>query len=177
MAVLPSVSIDILPEKLEDFVALRDRVAVTPQGGAAVLVAALLLYVRDRDLGLQCLSAIMTHERLSEGHGGYDGRRVRTADAQHVAGQFKKQTYLPASYIKGATPANGYELPAPPYVVECSGNPYSGDLESGTYKVFVECSGASTPRPVTLKRDQQGLWKAHEWSTLTVGIQRPATTA
>jgi hypothetical protein len=55
-----------------------------------------------------------------------------------------------------------------------SDNPHSGDPETGTFKVFITSSGASSPRPVTVKRNDKGIWKAYEWSTLIVGVEPPA---
>ncbi len=52
----------------------------------------------------------------------------------------------------------------------------NGNRETGQYKVFVACSGAELPRPVTLKKNDQGLWKASEWSSLLVGVMPPMTT-
>lgn len=65
-------------------------------------------------------------------------------------------------------------MPAPPYEIACSGNPHSGDAAASGVTVFVACSGAKTPRPVTMRRDDQGIWKAEEWSSLIVGIWNPA---
>jgi Domain of unknown function (DUF6935) len=171
---LPSVQLDHLPISLDQFVAWRDRVATTPQGGAAALVVALLLYAGDKALGEQCLAAAVDRARQVEGSGGYQGWRLHTTDRRLIESQIGKQAYLPRSYVQGATPANGYTLPAPPYLFEFSANQYSGDPVAGPYKVFVACSGAASPRPVTLRRDQAGLWQAQEWSSLVVGIQFPA---
>ena len=174
MAVLSPVHIDQLPCSVEEFTALRDQVAITPQGGAAMMVVALLLYTENEDLGRQCLTVAVDQARLQDGPKGYKGRQLSTPDLQRIQLQVKGKEYLARSYIRGATPANGYALPQPPLVVECSDNPYSGSVESGTYNVFVACSGADTPRPVTAKRNDKGIWKASEWSTLIVGIKAPA---
>jgi len=52
----------------------------------------------------------------------------------------------------------------------------SGNRETGQYKVSVTCSGAELPRPVTLKKNDKGLWKASEWSSLLVGVIPPMMT-
>jgi hypothetical protein len=177
MAPLQSVQIDELPQSIEAFVTLRDRVAQTPQGGAAMMVVALLAYAHDEALGRQCLAAAVDRGRLDEGPDGYKGRQLRTSDMRRIETQIGRQPYLPKSYVKGTTPENGYRLPALPYVFEFSDNPYSGDIESGTYKVFVACSGAASPRPVTLNRSGRGIWKAYEWSSLIVGVSEPVQEA
>lgn len=169
MPALESVTLAAFPRSIEEFVALRDQVAATPQGGAAMMVVALLLYAQDESLGAPCLAAAVAGERLSEG-GGYQGWRMRRSDLQRIADQLRQQPYLPQSYIQGTSPANGYQLPAPPYVLTFTSNPYSGDPAAGRFKVFVACSGAATPRPVTVKRNALGLWQAYEWSSLVVGV-------
>jgi hypothetical protein len=72
--------------------------------------------------------------------------------------------------VQGATPENGYQLPNLPYHLSFTRNPYSGKDESGLVKVFIACSGASTARPISLKRGTDGLWRGWEWSTLLVGV-------
>jgi hypothetical protein len=168
------VSLLSLPRSIEEFVALRDQVATTPQGGAAMTVVALLLYARDETLGGQCLAAAVAAERLSEGGGGYQGWRLRRSDLQRMHEQLANQPFLPNAYILGTRPEDGYALPAPPYRLEFSANRYSGDPTEGRFKVFVACSGAATPRPVTVRRNALGIWQAAEWSSLIVGIARPA---
>jgi hypothetical protein len=138
-----------------------------------MMVVALLAYGGNEELGRQCLTVAVDRGRLQEGDKGYKGWQLSVRDLERVRLQVRDKTYLPKSYINGATPENGYTLPAPPYVVTCSDNPHSGDVDSGTYKVFVACSGASSPRPVTVKRNNKGFWKASEWSSLLVGVKPP----
>ena len=176
MAELASVQIEQLPTSVEEFVALRDQIAQSPQGGAAMMVLALLTYTNDNVLGQQCLTIAVDRERLQEGDKGYKGWQLSNSSLQRVRSQLEGKPYLPRSYIEQAMPENGYALAEPPYVVICSDNPYSGEIDSGTYKVFVTCSGASSPRPITLKRNDKGLWKASEWSSLLVGIREPVQT-
>jgi len=173
MKLLQSVQVGQLPQSTEEFIVLRDRIAQAPQGGAAMMIVALLVYAEDEDIGWQCLSAAVDRERLEEGPRGYRGRRLRASDARLIESQVGKQPYLPRSYVEGATPENGYRLPAVPYELAFSANPYSGDPDSGTYKVFSSCSGASSPRPITVRRNERGLWKAYEWSSLLVGVMKP----
>jgi hypothetical protein len=172
MAVLDPVEIDELPQSVEAFIALRDKVADVSQGGAAMMVVALLVYVEDEELGRQCLAIAVDREKLSEGPKGYNGWQLRASDIWLLHSQIKSKPYIPRSYVKGAMPDNGYQLPGY-FVFEFSDNPHSGDPERGTHKVFINSSGASSPRPVTVKRNDKGIWKAYEWSTLIVGVQEP----
>ncbi|MBN1179306.1 MAG: hypothetical protein JXD18_08850 [Anaerolineae bacterium] len=173
MTNLPLVHIDAVPQSVEEFLALRDAIAHTPEGGAAAMVAALLTFAEGERLGQQCLAIAVDRETLQEGPNGYDGWQLGIAQMRLVKGQLRAMPHLPRSYVQGTAPENAYRLPAPPYVVACSTNPYSGEPESGTLKVFVACSGADSPRPVTLKRNNRGIWKAAEWSSLVTGIRPP----
>jgi hypothetical protein len=173
MAVLEPVEVAELPQSVEAFIALRDQVAEVPQGGAAMIVVALLMYTEDEELGRQCLAIAVDRDKLSEGPKGYDGWQLRASDIWLLHSQIKGKPYIPRSYVKESAPENGYRLPATPYVFEFSDNPHSGDPETGMYKVFIVSSGASSPRPVTVKRNDKGTWKAYEWSTLIVGVQEP----
>jgi hypothetical protein len=170
---LDPVQIDALPHSIEEFLALRDEVAKEPQGGAAMMVVALFTYVEDEMLGRQCLAIAASRERLEEGPKGYKGWQLRASDVWLLHTQIKGKDYVLKSYVKGTSPENGYELPAPPYEFTFNENPHSGDPGMGTYKVFITSSGASSPRPVTVKRNDEGIWKAYEWSTLIVGVEPP----
>ena len=173
MAQLDPIKIDSLPESVDEFVELRDRVATVPQGGAAMMVVALFAYVKDEMLGRQCLAVAASRERLEEGPKGYKGWQLRASDVWLLHTQIKGKEYVLRSYIEGTSPENDYELPESPYTFTFTDNPHSGDPERGSFKVFVDSSGASSPRPVTVKRNDKGIWKAYEWSTLIVGVEPP----
>ena len=175
MTVSQFVEVKKPASSVEEFISLRDQVACTPEGGAVMMIMALLAYVEDADLGRQCLTIAVDRGRLASGPKGYKNLQLSRSGLQRIEMQIEKQVYLPSSYVKGASPENGYRLPDPPYTFQCSDNRYSGDASSGTYKLFVSCSGASSPRPVTVKMNDKGIWKASEWSSLIVGIQAPQT--
>jgi hypothetical protein len=86
--------------------------------------------------------------------------------------QLGRAPWIADSYFSGATPENGYTPPREK-VVSMSTNPYSGTREEGSVKYFVQCSGADSPRPVTVRRREDGSWYPWEWSSLIVGIVEP----
>ena len=174
MTLPPHIQIDQVPQSAEEFIALRDQIATTPQGGAAAMVVALLIYANDEQLGLQCLTIAVDRDRLEEGIAGYRGWQLRRRDIRRIETQIKAGPHIPRSYIEKATPENGYSLPDLPYVLTFSTNPYSGDPDAGAYKLFISCSGASSPRPITVRRNHRGIWKASEWSSLISGVKAPA---
>lgn len=151
---------------LDELLGLQDKIGKTPEGGAAVLIAALLAWAQDDPKAESYLATALACGQLECG-------QLRLADRQRLARQLKGREATIHSYIQGATPENGYKLPEPPYKLTLTRNPYSGEESSGRVKVFVACSGASTPRPITLKRESDGVWRGHEWSSLLVGVAAP----
>ncbi len=177
MAVEPVVRVGALPSSVEEFVALRDELAQTPEGGAAMMVVALLAYAKEEDVGAQCLAATVDHKRLQEGSKGYRGWQLRLRDLQMIDLQVGGRSYMPRSYIQGAVPENSYMLPEPPYELRFVPSPHGGDRDADVFKVFIVSSGADSPRPVTLHRSRRGIWKAYEWSSLLSGMRAPLEEA
>jgi hypothetical protein len=171
------VEIPTLPQDIESFRHLRDSLAVTPEGGASMMVLALLCYAQNPDapLGAQALTVAVDRSRLVEEAGGYQGWALGQRDLRRIDEQLRTSPWIPNSYLVGTSPADGYALPELPYQIRVTRNPYSGDAASDRVKVFVASTGAASPRPVTLSRNNRGVWKAAEWSSLVVGIAPPRT--
>lgn len=169
---IPSVEIDNVPQSIEAFTEMRNNIATTPQGGAAMFILALKIYTENPELGEKCLIVMVDKGVRRENPNGYKGYTLLNTDMNLIRRQLAKQQYIPKSYISGATPDNAYEVNLP-YMFKFSVNRYSGTVESGNIKLFVACSGASTPRPIRMKINSSGIWKASEWSSLVVGIRKP----
>ena len=88
--------------------------------------------------------------------------------------QLKKNSYVIRSYFSGTSPENNYSIPEKNLESVLSTNRYSGTAEEGKVKFFVDCSGADSPRPITVKRNSHQEWYTHEFSSLIVGIRAPA---
>jgi hypothetical protein len=168
------ITLASVPQNTSEFLALRDQLASTPQGGAAVFVAALLVYASDTRLGLQCLTIAIDLSRLQDGSAGIKGKEPTKRDQQSFRDYVGSRPYLARSYVQGTSPENGYELAPPPLRVRIKDQP--GDLQPDKARVFVYCTGADSPRPIRLSRNASGTWKASEWSSLLVGIRPPASS-
>ncbi len=161
------IRIDPIPETVDAFLVLRNRLATTPEGGAAIFLTALLGYTRDKALGRKFLTIALDRSELDRGD-DYKGFSPGRGFEYHL-GRFKP--HWPWAYLKGARKENGYKV-APPYVVVVSRNRFSGDEASGRVKVFVHVAGAR-PRPVTMRRNAKGLWKASLVSSFFLGSPLP----
>lgn len=171
---LPPVTVDAMPTTVAQFTALRDRIATTPEGGAASFIIALNMYAVNPEEGLKALIVAAELSRLnrSTAPNSYSGFALLAGDLDLIRRQIGRATYIPRSYFAGATPQNGYNVDAP-YTLNFQTNRYSGDPAGGKVKVFVACGGADSPRPITVIRNQNGIWKAKEWSSVLVGIRAP----
>lgn len=165
------ISISELPETIKEFIKLRDKIAITPEGGAVVFTIAMIIYSEDKKLGLKCLTAILANDgtMLMKDKKGYKGYSP-AAFNMYLIKRVDNKPFIPQSYVNGSVPANGYQLPSFPYKFELSRNKYS-KVDEITIKVYIACGGAASDRPVKLTRNNKGIWKVKEFSSFVLDIQ------
>jgi len=156
---MPDVVLHDVPTDASQFSEKLRTLGESPEGAAASVIIALALMAMDRELGRKCIAA--ADPSLPES-------RFR-----FVEERLEGKEYLPNSYILGTSPENRYLPQQPPLVMRFSTNPHSGDPAQGRVKLFVECSGADSPRPITVEKNREGLWTAVEWSSILSGIRPP----
>ncbi|MDH5680423.1 MAG: hypothetical protein OEZ36_02470 [Spirochaetota bacterium] len=172
---LAVVTVDSIPSSISEFISLRDRIGKTPQGGATLMIIALYIYGNNESLGLQCLTLAIDKKWIQKGKKGYKGYQPKNADIMRFKMRIKgKNAYKVRSYFQGATPANGYKLPNPPYKFQWGLNPYS-DKKKKLFKLMIKSTGADNPRPLTVHPNSKGIYKAYEWSSMTLGVRKPAS--
>lgn len=130
----------------------------TPEGAAAACIFALSIFSQDKKDGEKALKIV--NPNMSQGI------------IQLAKSQLASSPWLMGSYFTGTDPGKGYKLPDI-LEFEFTRNRYSGSEEEGSVKVFTACTGAASPRPVTLKKRPDGTWYPHEWSSLIVGVVAP----
>jgi hypothetical protein len=163
-----AIQIDALPSTVEKFIELRDNLAKTPEGGAAMFVLAMIACVQDQELGTQFFTLMLEQEQLMK----TDKGQVPNNAFKNWLKRLKEMPHLGHSYILGTTPDAKYVLPAAPYQLEITRNPYSVIKENEVIKVFVKCSGADSARPIRM-RLENGIWKASEYSSLFTAMRAP----
>ena len=101
-------------------------------------------------------------------------RPLNGIDKQFLKDRFRGKEYLMRSFFAGSSPENNY-TPSMPYRVVVSENPYSrSQLADGYLTLYVNCSGADSPRPLKLrKKPSTGQWFLWE-QQLLAGIRIPA---
>ena len=139
-----------LPKNLEELQALPQADLKTPEGTAALTVAALAVYPTDHEECYRMLDFLRGPRPLSN----YEKQFIRDRFMDNG-------DYLVMSYFKGATPANNY-TPNRPYKITVSSNPYSFTTDSEGYKwctLYVTSGGADSPRPIKLRQKKStGEW-------------------
>lgn len=158
------------PKTVDEFLKVRDEIATTPEGGAFVFLLAMATYAEDVELGETFFTIALDQSHLNTDAKGYKGHKPSRGQ-EYLFKRLTTRAHLPRSYFAGATPANHYSI-QPPYKAAFSRN-RSSELAEDRIKVFVACSGADSSRPITLQKNDKGIWKALETSTLFVDIRKP----
>lgn len=133
-----------LPTDVEQLRAMADM--RTPFRTAALSVLAFLQYENDVQSAIDMVNFLKGPQPLS------------VMDTQFIRDRLRGKGYVVRSYFRGTSPANNYTLPAPPYAIEVSDNPYSY-VNDGYAVLYLKSSGADSPRPVTLRlKPSTGEW-------------------
>ncbi len=172
------IKIDKIPATAEEFITLRDRIATTPEGGAAIFVVALLKYAEDQTIGEQFLTIAIDAKWLIDKPTGYKGKSPGVRYMQALKERIAGKPYVARSYIQGTSPENGYKLQTPLTIkiLEQEGDKAANaqrKAANGLVKLFVYSTGADRPRPIEVNQNDKGLWKAYNWGSLEVGVRPP----
>jgi hypothetical protein len=170
-----------LPTSPEELVTLRDQLAKDPWGGAAIAVYALMNWDADAPRGESMLVLAISERNVGKAKGAA-ASAPGTYKGYALSGAFKawlrlgeRYKHCARSYAVGATPENRYTFDPAAVTLRFKKQDHAvGTIESGTYKVFVCTSGADSCRPITLKRNKHGVWKADEMSSLLAGCKAMA---
>lgn len=150
-----------LPQNLVQLQALPQADITKPEYTAALTIAALCMYPKDKEACFEMLTFLHGPKGLS------------TFDKQFIADRFRDKDYVPRSYFAGAVPENNYE-PAVPYTLNLFENPYSRDhIEEGYLTLHVKSGGADSARQVKLRQKAStGQWFLWE-QFLLADIRKP----
>ncbi len=135
---LTEIQIPNLPETKEDFQALLIQQIGTPQGAAAVFVVALNILLKDADLGRSCLDMIRLGDPMSDGEFNASFLPI-----------CQRSPEIARSYLKGATPDNGYCVPDGESVIFVKTTDERG-IRKKAKTVYIGCNGTGSYRPITL---------------------------
>ena len=156
-----NIVFDKLPETLEEFQALPQLDLTVPENTCALFLAALNLYVKNREDGIVAINILRGPRPMSN------------MEIQFIRDRLMDKTYLPLAYFEGATPANNY-TPDVPYMVSVSDDPRPNDIvEPGYIRRYVRTTGADSPRAIMLRKKGTE-WFLWEYPAVVMGIRVPA---
>jgi hypothetical protein len=165
-----SIVLRHIPKDLASFEQICSEFPNAPEGAAAVMILALLLYTENSQDGETALGLAVHPDQLT------GGNKLSQRSLNLIKNQIKDKKYHMQSYFKNTSPEKGYTLVTAPYTLEFTTNPHSGRADDGFIKLFIKSSGADSPRPISVKIDQERKWKTAEWSSLLSGIRPPGAT-
>ncbi len=164
-----TITVDKLPSSTEEFITFRDKMATTPEGGAVAFIVASMLYSQNPSMGRECVIIQTDMSQLQQSNSGYKGFDLTSSNNFQLK-QIDSRKHIPFSYVQGTTNENGYQLPggAMKFKIE-----RTMDAGPNMIKVFVWSTGADSARPITLKKNDKGIWKPVEFSSIMVAVRPP----
>lgn len=156
------VTFNELPTTVEMLSRLPEASLQEPHYAAALLIPALCLWPTNQNVARDMINFLKGPQGLSMHEIQFIGERLRGNE------------YVPCSYLEGTSPSNEYK-PSRPYTVTISTVPTSFD-EDGYAKLYLQSSGADSPRPVQLrKKISTGEWFL--WDQMLLSQIRPPVSA
>ena len=149
-----------LPKNLDEMKALPQADLKSPEGTAALTVAALCVYPENAEECYKMLDFLRGPRPLSN------------MEKQFIRDRFMDgKNYLARSYFKGATPKNEYK-PDEPFTLVFSDS--AAQIAEEGYKILnVKSGGPDSPRSITLRnKPSTGEWFLWE-QMLLAGIRIP----
>ena len=155
-----TITFNSLPKNLDEMKALPQADLKSPEGTAALTVAALCVYPENAEECYKMLDFLRGPRPLSN------------MEKQFIRDRFMDgKNYLARSYFKGATPKNEYK-PDEPFTLVFSDS--AAQIAEEGYKILnVKSGGADSPRSITLRnKPSTGEWFLWE-QMLLAGIRIP----
>ncbi len=151
-----------LPKNLNEMKLLPEANLKTPEGTAAMTIAALCVYPSDKEECYRMLDFLRGPRPLSN----YEKQFIRD---RFMDGK----DYIPRSYFAGAIPGNDY-TPSEPYTLIFSDSA-AKIAEEGYRKLDIHSGGADSPRQIMLRnKPSTGEWFLWD-QFLLAGIREPVS--
>lgn len=169
---LYKVQIKSIPKTIDEFISMRDDIAKIPEGGIAMLLVALKMYENNQEEGIKALilATDLSLLRKGENKQSYKGYFLGGYYPEMLNSVFNRYPYIASSYFPGTKPADGYKMGPGPYDFSFTLHKHRPQ-DDKEHTLFVSCSGADYPRPVQVKKNDKGLWKAANYSSILMGIR------
>ncbi|NHJ12790.1 MAG: hypothetical protein EAX95_03900 [Candidatus Thorarchaeota archaeon] len=131
------------------------------------VIAALNIEV-DKNVADAMMTVVVSTKDSTEDSKSPSGRKLKARGAGYYVNQFANNKNIARSYV-GGTPENNYKIDKKNLTLKVV---REQDLGKDKLKIFIECGGADSPRPVQVARNRDGQWKLIEYSSLCVGVKK-----
>lgn len=141
----------------------------SPEGGALAFAVALYTFSEDPRLGTALLTLTLDISRIVDGPEGVSGKQP--FDLRDFRERNGARPYIARPMFQGTSPAQGYAMPPLPWELRVHGQPQHSAPDD--VRLYIVTTGADSPKPLRLKRNDKGLWKALEWSSFQGNCRPP----
>ncbi|MGY5876561.1 MAG: hypothetical protein RTU30_12505 [Candidatus Thorarchaeota archaeon] len=156
----------------DKFKAAWEKDAGDPYDSIMYYLIAALNIEKDDDLADAMMTVVVSKKDSLEDGSSPSGLKLNTRGARYYIGQFAKNPNIAKSYV-GGTNENDYRIDKGKLTLAVTRDQDTGE---GKKKIFIDCGGADSPRPVSLAKNKHGQWKLIEYSSLCVGVKPPASS-
>lgn len=159
-----------LPQTLDEMKAQHVLLGVTPEGAVEAFVGACFVYMQPgtRDAGREMLQFLALP---LGGEAAWDRLPQQRSFLQSLAEVDRQHVWR--SYVKGATPENGYRMDPSDWELDVERTRTDEDDARGV-PVHVRSSGADDLRAAYAKLDRaSGLWYVSDWDELLQDVRPP----
>ncbi len=161
-----SITIKQLPQSVDEFLEIRDRLAPSPNGGAACFLIALIVYAKNNHLGTKLLTMTIDREFLVQGN-SYNGFQPRSTDLNVINDLLKQKPHFFHAYISASYPDKEINSLNSEISFDFVRNPPTAYKEGNEIqRVLVKYNTDTKPRMIKLRKDYKDFWKVYEWSSI-----------
>ena len=176
------IAVDSIPRNLDEFKAMRDSLASSPQGAMVVYLVAHLILKDNPTLGQQCLIISLDMSQLVKASAGskfaeVEGWTFGSSEGYklNMSTFNRSKSYVANSYVKGTSTEQGYKLPGLPYKYTVTKHGYQ-DADPDVWKGMVRTSCNDQGYVlIQVKKNSRGVWKVFNSSGFYSGCKAPKT--
>jgi hypothetical protein len=163
-----------------DLAARYEAIATDARAVARLFVEAMLALERDEAAATQAMVRMCSTRSLDPAPSEPSGHCFRASEREAVK-RLLRDPNIARSYCGGRHEHDyALDLAAPRVVLDEAYSARGQGVDyprPGEAKLFVASGGADLPRPILLARNASGQWKVTNWSSLTTGVRKPASSA
>jgi len=158
-----------IPTTLDNFITLRNKIATTPEGGYAIFIIAMITQDSNPTLAKKFFTIALDRKCLSRSSSGWYKNFKPNSSTMYHMNRIKRIKCLGKAFIVGTDYKKGYKLPTAPHKIIFK---QITVINNKKVKLYAMMTSGNMPRPLAMKKNNRGIWKAYGFSSLFVGLSR-----